>query len=199
MGEFRDPAEPIPAAQWMFLQAVERLVPDVLVELGRLAEVSPDEKRLREWAWTRRFSDKWLLRFARLTVELWRERPDTRGKFWRLPTSCWLPETAALACPVWDERTETEEAFDRRLADYKLAVRSAARARGDELNLPKRTRADEPIERHFEWLALYVVGNVSLDRIAERYPPADTDRLRDRSTISRGCHDAALRAGVTVK
>lgn len=231
-GEFRDPAEPIPAAQWMFLDAVQRLIPDVLVELTLLAEEAPDETRLRAWARTRGFSDRWLVRHARLTVELWREQPDTRWKFWRFPTSAWLPETVVFASPEWDARAETEEDYQKRVDRYKQQVASAEYGRGAELTPKKRTRAetkedyqkrvedyrkevaaaedgrggkltptkksqpDEQVERHFEWLALYVVGGWSLAEICKKHKAAFG--LAPQA-VRLGVHAAAALAGVTLK
>lgn len=188
-GEFHNPAQPLPLAQKLFIDAVARLVPDVLAELEYLADETPDDERLRAWARSRGFSDPWLLRYARRTVDRWRARPDTRGKFAPFAVGEWLPDAKPLDNPVWDSRLETETAFRERVEVYVRDVKGAEYARGAEHTPTKRTPPGEPVARHFEWLALYAVGGLTLDAIAVR------DALPARRRLSLGYDGRRTREG----
>ena len=167
-GEFVAAGAPLPRAQRLYLFAISRWVPDALREL--LEIVGDDDAGLAAWAARRRVTDDWVLRNIRSNWEFWREEPDTVGR-WRVhvPQAFWVPMF------TWEPDRET---FDQ----YSARVK----------NSPGLMRTPEKAENHFEWLAKYQVGGVSVSELAAH---AEVNL----ETVSEALGSTARLVGVTLR
>jgi hypothetical protein len=138
-------------AQSMFLQAVERSVPEAI---AALRTASHSDAGLRKWAEHWGLSYPWALRSARL----WVQYPDVPGMFGSVSRALWEP--GVLRAPSWDPTRETEAEFRSRVDAYIAACNRTVGI---------KPTADKSNPIHFEWLALHHVGRWTLQRIVERY------------------------------
>jgi hypothetical protein len=115
-------------------------------------------------------------------VAEYREMSDAETRF-NLDDPGWDPKFQPFA--EWREYMESR--FKEALRQYEARVRALALERG-LIKVPLYTR------EHFEWLALFQCGNLSLEQIRFRYP-----LVGDNSAISKGMHTAAETIGVSVR
>lgn len=166
-------------AQSMFLQAVERCVPEAIAALGA---ASHNEAGLRKWAEHWGLSYPWALRSARL----WVQYPDVPGMFGSVSRALWEP--GVLHGPSWDPIKETEAEFRSRVDAYIAACRRAVGV---------KPASDKSNPLHFEWLALHHVGRWTLQRIVERSRNEST--APDASDVSRAIAETAALVGLTLR
>ena len=201
----------------MFFEAIRTLVPEVFAELAPMInsawiddgkiwphmlrdrdyEVDVDP-RVEAWASRRGLSDRHSLTIVKASLYGWATGNLSRG-VWQV--GLWAPEPLypPLDYPIWNPRWESETAFRARVDAYIQSVAGGEYARGAELTPVKRGRPSEPIERHFEWLALYAVGGLTLEDISQRYPVGATDAPLTRQAIQQGIATSARLAGVTLR
>jgi hypothetical protein len=164
-------------AQSMFLQAVERCVPDAIAALRNAGY--GDEAGLRRWAEDWGLAYAWALRSARL----WVQYPDVPGMFGSVSGALWEP--VFLHGPSWDPIKETEAEFRSRVDAYIAACYRT-------VGIKPTTEKSNPL--HFEWLALHHVGRWSVQRIVERYQ--DESGSPDTSAVSRAITETAVLVGL---
>ena len=167
-------------AQSMFLQAVERCVPEAIAALGAASQ--DNEAGLRRWSEYWGLAYPWALRSARL----WVQYPDVPGMFGSVSRALWEP--GALHAPSWDPIKETEAEFRSRVDAYIAACHRT---------VGTRPAPDKSNPVHFEWLALHHVGRWSLPRIVERYRREAGSP--DITAVSRAITETAALVGLTVR
>ena len=176
-------------AQSMFLQAVERCVPEAI---AALRTASHSEAGLRKWAEHWGLSYPWALRSARL----WVQYPDVPGMFGSVPRALWEP--GVLRAPSWDPIKETEAEFRSRVDAYIAACHRTVGIK------PPAEKSDPT---HFEWLALHHVGRWTLPRIVERcrnessaaFAKATLVSAPDVSVVSRAITETAALVGISLR
>jgi hypothetical protein len=166
-------------AQSMFLQAVERCVPEAI---AALRASSHNEAGLRKWAEHWGLSYPWALRSARL----WVQYPDDPGMFGSVSRALWEP--VFLHGPTWDPIKETEAEFRARVDVYIAAC---------QRTVGVKPAADKSNPVHFEWLALHHVGRWTLPRIVERYRHEST--IPDPSAVSQAIAETAALVGLELR
>lgn len=85
-------------------------------------------------------------------------------------------------------RTGVRKRFEEAIAVHERRMRKLAEDRGA---FPAVFRFSTD---HFQWLALYQCGNLTLDSILHRAPHA-----ADKTAISKGVHSAARLAAIAVR
>jgi hypothetical protein len=201
----------------------ERLRDEVYPAFGRLAEPSwgkgagfamwqsrsdPDRQLTRVlMSWAQRFNverEAWILEGALRTLSNW-------GKFARCRENLEIVGFRQLVCVpglVWDHerafhfeddgwdptlmslagwRISAFERFEATIEQHGHRMQALVKERG---GVPAVTRSSE---EHFDWLALYQCANVPLASIAQRAG------YGDRSTISKGMHQAAKLARIHIR
>jgi hypothetical protein len=181
----RNQSDGIPQAIRLFLKAVDHCVPQCLSELAKIG--SAGDPAIRAWCQKRGFTSRTLRRIVADTVEWLREHPDSRPSWIFARHSYWMPDIAPLEHPVWNSVEEHESSFRNRVERYIEEVR----ANPAIAKAPTKRAARD---RHFEWLALYQVAGLKLERIAER----DRDGI-DIGTISRAVTQTAALVGVDLR
>jgi hypothetical protein len=166
-------------AQSMFLQAVERCVPEAIVAL-RSASLS--EAGLRQWAEHWGLSYPWALRSARL----WVQYPDVPGMFGSVPRALWEP--GVLRAPSWDPIKESEAEFRSRVDAYIAACHRTVGI---------KPTADKSNPIHFEWLALHHVGRWTLPRIVEH--DRNESATPAIAVVNQAITETAALVGITLR
>lgn len=180
-------------AQWLFLQAVERCVPEALEALGELVKELestapyPYSDSLLEWASRWGFRDGWTLRQARRTIEFWRDHPTFIGHWGAFAAAYFEPDFPRA--PSWEPTVETEAEYLVRHRAYLDGIRSTP---GITETPEKRSG-----EQHFEWLALHLSAGWTLERIATRYQ--DQDGNPNVPAVSKAISETAGLAGLTLR
>lgn len=207
------PPGPNLLAQWLFLDAVRRCVPEALSELAAIAPSLPDDSFNRgTWdqeaplrAWCERFGfttapewkgDRdWLLTVARGTAVVMRYTPlRAPAEFeWLFEPSYRKLKTETVASLRWNLAEETEALFRGRVETYIGQVKAAAGERG-WTEAPEKRK----LEQHMEWLALYQVGGRTEAEIAT-LTNADGENPPDVSTISRAITETARLIGLRLR
>jgi hypothetical protein len=206
-------------------QFFERLRDDVYPTFARLAEAKPglrhrggnfsiwlsrfdrdDEFKPVLMEWARRFhveGEEWILDGARKTLSGWhrlrsRKELEIDGfrQFVAVPglirdhehafhfdDDGWDPTVLSFA--GW--RATVRKGFEVAMKQHGQQMRALIQAR-DGIAAVRRSSAE-----HFEWLAHYHFGEASLASIVKRGPYAD------KTTISKGIHQAAKLAGVRLR
>lgn len=167
-------------AQSMFLQAVERCVPEAIAALRAASQ--DNEAGLRRWAERWGMWYPWALRSARL----WVQYPDVPGMFGTVSRALWEPGT--LHGPSWDPIKETEAEFRSRVDAYIAACHRT-------VGIKPAPDKSNPV--HFEWLALHHVARWNLPRIVERYR-SEFD-CPDIAVVSRAITETAALVGLTLR
>jgi hypothetical protein len=167
-------------AQSMFLQAVERCVPEAIAALR--AASHDNEAGLRRWAEHWGLSYPWALRSARL----WVQYPDVPGMFGSVSRALWEP--GALHAPSWDPIKESEAEFRSRVDAYIAACHRT---------VGMKPAPDKSNPVHFEWLALHHVGRWSLPRIVERY--RSESGSPDISVVGRAITETGSLVGLALR
>ena len=160
--------------------------------------------------WAREFhveGEAWILEGALQTMSNWRQAPmqasggelDILGfqQYVAVPglapsmespfqfeDLAWDP----MFCSCADWRKHMRERFETALDAHEREMRRQAEAQGAILLAP-RFRPE-----HFQWLALYQCGGLSLDLIRRRFK-----NVADNTTISKGIHHAAQLAALAVR
>jgi len=169
----------------------------------RQNQLTPD---LEAWAGAFHLAGKaWILEGALETLDRWHKCPDRRASLhlggfrqhvcgpvligdcehrFRLEDWGWDPQLLR-----WEGyRAHVQRRFAAELHAYQKRIRALAKARGAQ-----------PVHRrysveHLEWLALYHCGGRSLEKILKCSPFAG-----DKTTISKGLHQAACLIRLTVR
>lgn len=213
-GEFHDPAGPTLAALELFFEAVRQVVPDVFDELEALRIIVPhdpgkiwpfmlrdgDYERIADpaltaWSIRRGLTAPPCMTVVKASLLGWATGNIPR-RTWALGLVTHEPEAVPLPHPVWNPRWETAAAFRARVDAYITEVSDAERTRGAKPTPVKREHPGAPVRRHFEWLALHVVGGLTLDAIAERYQTVDGLTTQ---AVSAGIHSAAGLAAISIR
>jgi len=159
-------------------------------------------------AWAGAFhlaGEAWILEGALETLQRWQKFPDWRASLhlggfrqyvcgriligddehhFEFEDWGWDPQLSR-----WQGyRASLRERFEIELRAYEKRIRALAKARGAQ-----RVNRRYSVE-HLEWLALYHCGGWSLDEILECSPC-----VGDKTTISKGLHQAARLIGLTVR
>jgi hypothetical protein len=177
-----------PKAQWMFLQAVQRRIPECRESLREVAPriLAGDGDTLTTWAARWGFAAPWLLRVAQRTSRLIVRSPHLQ-ETWSFWTSFVEPEIPELRI-TWNPCEQTEAAFRETVEDYIRAVRNLPGV------LPAPAKNTDP-RRDFEWLALYQVGGRTYGQIAE----SDESSHGDDSTVRKAVQAAAALALIPLR
>ena len=189
-------------AQWLFLEAVRRCVPEALWALAKIAPSLPDdyfnrdnrdqEQPLRSWCEDWGFTTDWLLAVARHTATLMRNKPDSGGELeWVFQPSYGKLKTETVAPPHWNPAQETEARFRERVGTYIATVKAVAKEQNWTAAPEKRTF------EHFDWLARYQVSGWTQARIVEQYQ--DADGRPDVPAVSRALADTATLIGLRLR
>ena len=196
-GELAPPGHPA-GAQWLYLEAVRRLVPEAMQALAVIAlpaDGAPTlpEAPLRAWCqqWGFTGTDPrhdWLLTVARRTAQWLREKEPTWPNAWVLVTSHHGPGSESIPAPHWEPDEETRDDFSARMNHYITEVERLAAQRGWTTMREKRTLD------HFDWLARYQVGKWSLANIVDYY--ADEDGYPDMQVVSKALNETASLIGL---
>lgn len=197
--EFEPPRVKIPQkAQALFLDALRRVVPEIVDEILDLADCDATAVRIDHWANKRGLTAAWLQRYIRTTIATVREAPETRAYVLQsFVGACWRePQMPALPPPTWNPFLETKARFLGRVNAYVQAMEAAALQAGGKRVSPKRTR-DGAADRHFEWLVRYQVRGETFARIARDLPTAT--RERPDSTVSKAVHQTATLLQITLR
>jgi hypothetical protein len=157
--------------------------------------------------WARRFhveGETWILEGALQTLSSWNKFPHCREKLeivgFRKPICVpglvwdhergfhfedegWDPTLISFA--GW--RVNVRERFEAAMKQHGQQMRALIKERG---GVPAVVRSSKD---HFDWLALYQCANASLESIAERAS------YGDRTTISKGMHQAATLARMRIR
>jgi hypothetical protein len=212
------------ALQRQVPEIFERLRSDVLPVFARLAKpgywkasrsfsmrqsrCDPDGELtpvLMEWA--RRFNldgEIWVLEGALQTLSIWNAFPDCRENldiqgFRTLVCVPGLISDQEHAFHFEDEgwdptlisflgwRVQVQERFEKAIQRYRHQMQALVKKRG---GVPAALKYSE---EHFDWLALYHCANATLDSIAKGA------RYGDKTTISKGMHQAAKLAGIPIR
>jgi len=184
----------------LFLEAVDRLVPECWKALATIAADVPDrlpsqfvrdvnpDAPLREWARTWGFTSPKLVRLARGTAGRIRRLPRLRAA-WAITGSYWPPDFPPFVNPLWDPIEESERSFRARVEDYVREIKATPGI----VPAPKKRSGERP----FDWLALHQVGGWTLERIATKYQ--DRNGHPTESGISRAVSEAAALVGLTLR
>lgn len=166
-----------------YLYAVSRRVPEALDELRA---IDPgDDRALEAWARRRGFSDHWALWTVRNHLPVWRDNPESFGRWLTVFGGTWEP--VPPPAPIWNPFKETEAAYAKRHAEYLNQVRQ----------LPAtKTPEKEHGDRDFEWLALVQVGGVERSEIAIN---AEGDDALSLGTVSEALKSTAAMIGLTLR
>jgi hypothetical protein len=159
-------------------------------------------------AWAQKFNiqaEEWILEGALQTLSNWHRFPEQRASLdswgfrqwiavpglvsaedqrFRFSDEGWDPTFRSFA--AW--RTDIRKRFEEAIEVHERQMRKLVEDRG-ALEAVFRFSTD-----HFQWLALYQCGNLSLDSILHRAPHAG-----DKTTISKGIHSAATLAAIAVR
>jgi hypothetical protein len=158
-------------------------------------------------AWAQEFNvqgEDWILEGALQTLSYWHQFPprraalDISGFRQRIVTeiisaedhqfrfSEWGWDPTLLSFASW--RTNVRTLFEAALEEHEIRMRKLVVDRGA---IPAVLRFSK---EHFEWLAHYQCGNLTLDSILQR-----GRRVGDKTTISKGIHSAANLAAIAVR
>jgi hypothetical protein len=159
-------------------------------------------------AWAKEFNvqrEDWILEGALQTLSYWRQFPRRRAsldvsgfrqwngvsltisaedRLFRFSDAGWDPTLVSAA--GW--RMNVKERFEAAVRAHVDQMRKLAVERGA---IPAVARFSKD---HFEWLAMYQCGNLSLDSILHR-----AQHVASRTTISKGIHSAATLAAIAVR
>lgn len=157
--------------------------------------------------WARRFNlegETWILEGALQTLSNWNKFPHCRENLeilgFRKPVCVpgliadgehafhfedegWDPTLISL--PGW--RVNIRKRFEATLQQHRQQMQALIKERG---GVPAVVRSQE---QHFDWLALYQCANATLESIVERA------RYGDKTTISKGMHQAAQLARIRIR
>jgi hypothetical protein len=159
-------------------------------------------------AWARKFNvqgEDWILEGALQTLSYWHQFPEQRAALDSWGFRQWIAVSGLVSAEElrfrfsdggWDPtfssstvwRTEVRKRFEDALDAHEQRMRKLVEERGA---WPAVFRFSTD---HFQWLALYQCGNLSLDSILHRAPHA-----ADKTTISKGIHSAASLAAIAVR
>lgn len=157
--------------------------------------------------WARRFNlegEAWILEGALQTLSIWNKFSHCREKLEILgfrkpvcvPGLVWDQEHAFhFEDEGWDPtlisfagwRAKAEKRWDTALKTYRQQMQALVKERGGVAAVVRSS------EEHFDWLALYQCANASLQAIA------DGAGYGDRTTISKGMHQAAKLARIRIR
>jgi hypothetical protein len=180
------PAAPNVFGQMRYLQAVGACVPEAVQE--ELADLEPgDDAALRSWASRRGFEDDWPISAAREHCALWRDNPDTKGKWIIVTGSHWEPVMPAFA--AWNPFVESEPALRERFERYIEICKAAPAMR----KTPEKRTGDA----HFEWLALHHAGRMTYTQVENWL--SEKRQYPDRAEISRAIRETAAMIGLTLR
>jgi hypothetical protein len=157
--------------------------------------------------WARRFNvegEIWILEGALQTLSTWNKFPHCRENLEILG----FRKPVCVPGLVWDQEHAfhfDDEGWDPTLislAGWRVNVRkrfeAAMKRHGQEMRTLMQERGGVPAvirssAEHFDWLALYQCAHASLESIAERA------RYGDKTTISKGMHQAAKLAHIRIR
>jgi hypothetical protein len=161
---------------------------------------------LTAWAWRHNVDgEDWILEGALQTLSNWHQFPQQRAALDVWGFRQWIAVPGLISADDsqfrfsdggWDPtfsnstgwRTRVIKDFEKALDAYECRMRRVVEDLG-AIQTVSRFSAD-----HFQWLALYQCGNLSLDSILHRSPHAG-----DKTTISKGIHSAAILASIAVR
>ncbi len=195
-------------AQWLYLEAVQRCVPEAMRALAVIAPNLPDsgalgtrarEASLREWCnqWgftaVRHGGDRgdWLLTVARRTAEHLRTQTPNWPEAWVHVVAYRELETVEIVPPRWRPDDETEEDYRKRVDSYIIQIGVSAEREGWSKAPEKRNL------EHLEWLARYQVAGWTEAKIAEHYQ--DENGSPEVPAVSRALTDTARLIGLTLR
>jgi hypothetical protein len=159
-------------------------------------------------SWARKFNvqgEDWILAGALQTLSNWHGFPEQRAALEIWGFRQWIAVDGVVSVEEqrfdfsdggWDPtqlssaawRTAVRERFEEAVEAHVRRIRKLIADRG-ALPVPSRFSPD-----HFQWLALYQCGNLSLDAILQRSP-----HVTDKTTISKGISNAARLAAIAVR
>ena len=194
------PPGPNQSAQWRYLMAVQRVAPQALTALAKIAvDRTPlssreFERRLREWCeqWGFTGSDRpdgrdWLRSVARRTAQHLRDEPTGLMRMWAPPREAFsgpIPFSEQPPAVSFDPSVETEQQFRDRIDVLIATTKAIARSQG--WTEPPRKRTDE----HFEWLVRYQVCREAPEEIGGRY---------SGKRVLKAVHETATLIGLSLR
>lgn len=177
-----------PLARWLFLEAVQRCVPEAMRALASIAEDVPErypyhgDEGFQKWCETwgfvalRNEIDRrdWLQTAARRTAASMRQIPNRPDAYGWVLVSGYRPVAFPELRVTWDRTEEPEASFRARIEQYIAQVKATP---GQKPAKRKRVDPGNSLDRDFEWTALRQVGNRSYDAIAKQFSDARADSL----------------------
>lgn len=159
-------------------------------------------------AWAQRFNvrkENWVFEGALQTLSNWRRFPEERASLeaWGFRQTIAVPGLVSVedhpfvfSPESWDPTLESFNSWRTRINTRFQEALDAHQGRMRKLveGLGAFPTVSRFSTDHFEWLALYQCGTLSLDSILSLAPHAG-----DKTTISKGIHTAASLAAITVR